>query len=199
MPEFRADSEIDICNQALGHCQAPSITGFDQANSKAARQCKLHYAVTRDRLLAEYRWNFSTKRGTLANVAAPEFGYSHAYARPADCLRILEIDGYRRENWIVEGELILIDRAPPLKARWLWRNTEPRLMDAAFVELLSYELALKIAPALTRYRAIVREIERVLNDPDDGLRRRAKKADALEGREEIDPYESQFLEARMIP
>lgn len=194
MTSYREDSEVAICNQALGLIEHPGIASLDQPHNAAARNCRIFYANTRDRLLADYRWNFNTERGTFANVAAPAHGYSHAYQRPGDCLRVLEVDGCASRDWIVEGERLLIDRAPPLRVRWLKRVTDPRFYTAHFVDLLAHEIALRIAGPLARRRAIKQDVLDRLED----LRAAATSADAREGRETLVEFRSSFLEARRI-
>lgn len=194
MASYRADSEVDICNQALGLIQQGSIVALDQAHSTAARTCKTYYAITRDRLLADYRWNFNTERSSFPAVTVPTFGFRYAYAKPATCLRVLSVDGCEQDDWTIEGEHLLTDRAAPLYARWLKRVTEPRLFSAHFLDLLAHEIAIKLAPSLARQRGIANDVA----ERADLLRRSATRADASEGRERLAEFRSSLIAARRV-
>ena len=191
----RADSEVDVCNLALGLIQEKSITSLDDRHSKAARECKKWYPVTRDRLLSEYRWNFNTERRTLAQAGAPPaYGFPFAYVKPGDVLRILELNGETEEEWEVESEIILSHLGPPVAARVLYQVPEPRKWSAHFLDLLAHELAVVVGPKIARRRAIPRELLDKLQD----LRAKAKSVDAREARETKPELASEFIAVRQV-
>ena len=57
----------DICNIALSSIGQGRIDSIDE-DSEAARQCKLHYELTRKNLLSSYRWGFAERSEKLARV-----------------------------------------------------------------------------------------------------------------------------------
>lgn len=190
----RADSEVDVCNLALGLIQEKSITSLDDRHSKAARECKKWYPVTRDRLQREYRWNFNTERIAFAQTDTPVYGFPYAYVVPGDVLRVLEIDGETEEEWEVESGRILSHRNAPLAGRVLRQVPEPRKWDSHFLDLLAHELAVVVGPKIARRRAIPREILDKLQD----LRRTAKSVDAREARERKPELASDFIFVRQV-
>lgn len=192
MPQFRADSETAAANLALGLLFMAPISSLDQPNSKSARQIKQWFAVIRDRLQREYRWNFNISRIPLAEAPQAPVGFAHAYHLPGDCLRVLELIDRPREDWQAEDGLLLSDLGPPLNVRFLRRETSPGKWDPAFTELFAHELAAAAGPGLARDRRRVAD----LSDRADDLRRRATPVDAREGRERIIAYESSFVTAR---
>ncbi|MFN6798793.1 hypothetical protein ACK4QH_23255, partial [Proteus mirabilis] len=70
--------------------------------SKEAVQCNLHYAQCRDSVLADFPWNFATKKVALANTNNPPPNWAYAYRYPNDCLKAIGIvephQKYRRPD-----------------------------------------------------------------------------------------------------
>jgi len=193
MPLYAEASEVGICNEALGLVELKEITSLDQAHSKAARVCTIHYPSTRDGLQREYPWNFNKARVSLAAAGtAPVYGYARAFALPGDCLRVREVDGCPDDAWQVEANGMLVtDLAAPLSIAYSARVTDVARFDALFRRLLVAELAVAIAPRLGRQRSIKRDIREDLVE----LRRQAKKADAQERVLEVETGFSPWLEA----
>lgn len=64
-------SVIEICNRALSNIgNSRSINSLTEA-SKEAGQCSLHFDSCRDAALADFDWNFATKRLALADTNNP--------------------------------------------------------------------------------------------------------------------------------
>lgn len=81
-------SEVGICNKALSRLGIDQlIESLDDPNSRA-RQCKLHYAETRDEVLADFPWNFAQSVVALSPVSGVEVpGWGYVYRYPTDCLQ----------------------------------------------------------------------------------------------------------------
>lgn len=142
-------SEVSICNKALRIIRAERISAMDEV-SETAEWCRDVYEDTRDALIAEYPWNFATRRASLAaNSTAPAFGFAYAYDLPADplrCLRVLSLDGEPEENrgpWKVEGNQLLTDEEGPLNILYLARITDAGAFPPLFVEALAARLAVE--------------------------------------------------------
>jgi hypothetical protein len=94
-----ADSKEDICNLALvvtGHTQF--ITDLTTDDSVAAEVFNRVFDQDRDEVLAAFSWPFATSRAkpapidaTTLDLGAVPGGWSYAYARPADALRVRSI------------------------------------------------------------------------------------------------------------
>lgn len=69
------DSELDICNMALGRIGAKTVTSAQITADTEPRaiQCNLHYAQTRDALLRSHWWRFAGARIDLAVVTNGDF------------------------------------------------------------------------------------------------------------------------------
>lgn len=97
-------SVVDICNLALSHIGALSIQALTESN-RQARECSRLYGVIRDTVLAEFPWNFSRKRVTLALVSGVTVsGWDFVYAYPTDCLKALDIYNPLTTQTYIDGQ-----------------------------------------------------------------------------------------------
>src|SRR5271157_2002490 len=87
-------SLIDYTNMGLVEVGANPITSLTQ-NIKSAGVANLIVNQIIDVLLTDNTWLFSLVRNQLAaDAAAPIFGYNFSYSRPADMIRLTELNGY---------------------------------------------------------------------------------------------------------
>lgn len=155
-------SVIEICNRALSNIgNSRSINSLDEA-SKEAGQCSLHFDACRDAALADFDWNFATKRVALADTNNPPPDWQYAYQYPTDCMRITEImlPGIRNPTAAMRvpyvtgadaagtGKLIYTDQ-PAAWLKYVGRVTDVNMFDAIFIEALSWRLAAAINMPLT--------------------------------------------------
>lgn len=86
---------LHIWNMALGWVGARTIASEDE-NTQEAVQCRLFWDNARRQVLRDYPWPFARRRAWLARLPLPEGWegeYAHAYALPADCLKVLALRG----------------------------------------------------------------------------------------------------------
>lgn len=155
-------SVVEICNRALSNIgNSRSINSLNEA-SKEAGECSLHFDACRDSVLADFDWNFATKRVALADTGAPPPDWKFAYQYPTDCVRITEImvPGVRnptaaqRISYEVgadangTGKLIYTDQEDAW-LKYVGRVTDVNMYDAIFSEALAWRLAAAINMALT--------------------------------------------------
>lgn len=155
-------SVVEICNRALSNIgNSRSINSLNEA-SKEAGECSLHFDACRDSVLADFDWNFATKRVALADTGAPPPDWQYAYRYPTDCVRITEImvPGVRnptasqRISYEVgadadgTGKLIYTDQEDAW-LKYVGRVTDVNMYDAIFAEALAWRLAAAINMALT--------------------------------------------------
>ena len=140
-------SVVQICNSALNQLGASSITALTD-NSKNARLCNERYTTVRDAVFRSHPWNCLVKRQTLAaDTATPDWGYTYQFTLPADCLRVLSIDGYD-SNYKIEGRKLLI-KSSSVKLVYVSQVTDPNEMDVLLRETISAGLASDMAYAIT--------------------------------------------------
>jgi hypothetical protein len=86
-------SEVEICNLALAHLgDSATVASINPPEGSAqAEHCARWYPIARNSLLEVQEWGFATTRALLAEVANTFPQWQHAYARPADCLKVLAV------------------------------------------------------------------------------------------------------------
>lgn len=178
-------STIEICNLSLSRIGQGSINDLAE-KSPAAKYCSLHYPNTKDSLLREFPWNFSTRNILLSQLDQTVPGWAYVYQYPVNALwvRKVFIDGFvemevPNEYEIVSSgsERLICCDLYQAYAKCTIRIEDPSLFDPLFVEALSYRLALDLSMPLTNSSTRTEEVmakyqQAMLN---------AKMAGAVEG------------------
>lgn len=152
-------SEVSICNQALsGIGSKSSIASLDE-ESAPAKQCKLHYASSRDALLENFDWGFSTRTIDLASVGTPPPDWMYQYAYPNNCLKAIEIVRASRNYPVIPfrigydptlaAKVVLTDQETA-ELRYVEAVTDPNRFTESFRNALAALLAYRIAMPITR-------------------------------------------------
>lgn len=172
-------SLTEIANLALAMVGEERVTRLDTDTSKPARLCNEMLPQVRARCLSEHPWNFAVRRASLPALASsPSWGYAYAYQVPADCIRVLEIDGADpHEPWSREGTAILTDLTAPLSIRYIADVTDPARWSPMFVDMVAATLAERLALPLSASQSSRAAIAQLLAD----IRGRARAIDAAEG------------------
>jgi hypothetical protein len=147
-------SAVDIANSALNLLGASTISAFTD-DSKNARLVNQRYEPVRDRVFRSHAWNCLHKRVQLAqNSTAPVVEYSHAYALPSDCLRVLKIHNGTTDSiasnidYKLEGRNIVTDEGTVFII-YIALDTDPNNYDTYLRESISHQLAADICYAIT--------------------------------------------------
>lgn len=116
------------------------------------------YEKVRDSLLRAHPWNFAVKRVKLnsASAVAPAYGFSNAFALPADFLRFIKTDmptePYALESH--EGARSILINTSSVNFKYVADVTDANLFDELFKRVLSARLALDLAISLTRNQTL---------------------------------------------
>ena len=139
-------SAVDIANSALNLLGASTISAFTD-DSKNARLINQRYEPVRNRVFRSHAWNCLHKRVQLAqNSTAPVVEYSHAYALPADCLRVLKVHNGTTDSiksaidYKIEGRNIVTDEGTVFII-YIALDTDPNNYDTYLQESISHQLA----------------------------------------------------------
>jgi len=152
-------SETSIANAALALLGERRINSLDES-TKTARLMKETFDEVRDEVLRSYKWNFATKRATIAaDAVAPAWGFDYAYTLPTDYLGGLEIDNPGKYPYRNEGGKVITDIGSPLNIEYTSKVTDPLQMDVMFRQSLAAALAAKLAEAITGTNTKVKELE----------------------------------------
>lgn len=173
-----AGSDVEICNRALDLLGAQTINALSE-NNVPARLCARNYGPARDSVLRDYPWNEATARAALAaDVTPPAWGFLHSYTLPADCLRVITIDGELRLSaaWRIEGQKLLTDLGAPLRIRYIRRLTDPGLIGPLLADAIAARLAAHIAFGITNSASQAQQMAALA----EATIRRARAIDALE-------------------
>ena len=153
-------SKAQICNLALAHNNETEtqISNLNTDTGTIAIQCRIHYDVAREFVLADHHWNFAKKRVLLADLGTPPTNWAYRYDYPSDCLKMREIERITRKGLPVpfrveddgtdSGLCIVTDRD---SATGIYtRNvTNVSLFSPSFIAAFGWYLASELSPALT--------------------------------------------------
>ncbi len=152
-----AQSEVDICNLALGWLGGNIITSLNDQSTEA-KLCKANYELCRDVVLEERDWTFASTRLALAPATpAPEFGEYNGFQIPSDAIRILDADAdpdfrYKR-HWLKEENFILMNN-DVCYIRYTKQIDDPTKFSKGFDHAFAARLALDICIPLTHSREL---------------------------------------------
>lgn len=194
--------ETTVCNMALGHIGADSISNLTTSRSTNAEYCNTYFETALNATLEGADWNFARVRRSLGvhNDAAPD-DWSYAYQYPSDCAklrRLLHTDRRTNDPYPFEVALqndkalrwILTDLSPAT-AIYTAQITDLNLFSAQAIEAFSYKLASLIVVPITRKLEAAAPLEAM-------FRRKLSTAEAgsANERQRDEPPESIFVEAR---
>ena len=190
-------SAVDIANSALNLLGASTISAFTD-DSKNARLINQRYEPVRNRVFRSHAWNCLHKRVQLAqNSTAPVVEYSHAYALPSDCLRVLKIHNGTTDSiassidYKLEGRNIVTDEGT-VYLIYIALETDPNNYDTYLQESISHQLAADLAYAVTNNATLA---DKYMVRADERLRE-ARFIDATEN--SLGTIESsEFTDARL--
>ena len=190
-------SAVDIANSALNLLGASTISAFTD-DSKNARLINQRYEPVRNRVFRSHAWNCLHKRVQLAqNSTAPVVEYSHAYALPADCLRVLKVHNGTTDSiksaidYKLEGRNIVTDEGTVFII-YIALDTDPNNYDTYLQESISHQLAADLAYAVTNNATLA---DKYMIRADERLRE-ARFVDATEN--SLGTIESsEFTDARL--
>ena len=152
-------SQVSLMNRALRIFAGGRVISPDDSTREAAH-CKAAWDEARDAALAAYPWGFATRWARLAkNADAPAFGFTHAYALPADFLYLIDIRGKADLTAPPERHCISVGTnntpavfadAEQAFARYVFRHAQCAIWPEHFCEVFAARLAAAVAPYLAQ-------------------------------------------------
>lgn len=153
------DSEVDICNLALGWLGANPIESLSD-DSTEARLCNTNYDNCRDTTLEARNWTFATTRRELPRSPdAPDFEYSHKFLLPSDCMRVMQAsdDPEFRDftlDWVREEDYVLSNYTH-MYIRYIMRIEDITKFSATFINAMAAQIAVALAIPITSKTALM--------------------------------------------
>jgi hypothetical protein len=154
------DTEVQICNEALGKCGEPAITSLAGTDVRS-KACALHYDSVRSTLLSSHIWQFATVQAKLERSPMPPlFNWAYSYELPSNFLKTSDIWPEMTKYAISAGNVIHTNISDG-SIRYIANVIDPTLFTKDFREAFVYKLALALHPALvdkiSSYRVLQKE------------------------------------------
>lgn len=163
---------------SVANLAASSLGEDDQLRSPdddthLSRSVRAVWDLERRAALRDHSWNFAMRRAALPRVVGQDpYPFAAAYRLPANSVRLIEVTGYGRADYQVEGAFILSSAAAPLRIRYIADVEEPAEWDDLFTKAFAMRVAWQIADRITgdpnrvqlaagKYRAALTEAKRV--------------------------------------
>lgn len=153
--------EVTVCNMALGHIGASTISSLSDTRSANAEACNTYFATARDATLEGADWNFARIRKSLAKLSDERpMEWQYGYAYPSDCVKFRRIAHVnRRTNNPYPFEVAL---RGDKSSQWILTDLQDavgvytarienlNLFSPMAIEALSWKLASLIVVPITR-------------------------------------------------
>jgi len=154
-----ATTKALICNLALAHINQTEtqISNLDTDVGTIAIQCRIHYDIAREFVLADHHWNFAKKRVVLADIGSPPNNWAFRYDYPSDCLKMREIERFTRRGLPIpfrveddgsETGLCIVTDRDEATGVYTYNVQNVSLFSPSFVGAFGWYLASELAPAL---------------------------------------------------
>lgn len=155
-------SAITVCNMALDRIGISTPISDLSDTDDRSTICNRWYAISRDTVLAGFKWPFAKKRATLGLVEEftddgdPDLEWTYSYRYPNNCVEVYRIvSGSRPESKGVAfelgqddtGRLIFTDQEDAI-IEGTFTYDDPGEWPDLFAQAVSAELAEKIAMPL---------------------------------------------------
>lgn len=155
-------SVTDICNMALSHLGiGKEIGNVETDDDEEAAAFNRFYETTRDEMLRDFPWPFAmvtTDLGLVEEDPTTEWAYSYRY--PSNSLKLKRIfSGIRNDNIDSripyritrdDGGLLIYTDIEDATMEYIFRETDTGRFPPEFITALSFMMAFKMAPRLTR-------------------------------------------------
>lgn len=162
----------------IANLAASALGEDDQLRSRdddthLSRSVRAVWDVERRAALRDHSWNFAMRRVSLPATGDQDpYPFGFAYRLPAECLRLIEVLGFRRGDYQLEGPFILSDAAAPLRIRYIADIDIEAEWDDLFAKAFAMRVAWQIADRITgdtgrvqlaerKYWAALKEAKRV--------------------------------------
>lgn len=139
---------VDICNRALSHLGASSITSMDEESSRGDL-CRLHYDPARQEVISTGYFAFAVRQDwlTVQVFPPPERGdFSVMLQLPEDALTVLRV--HTLSDWMQSGRTLLTNSVGET-ADLTIDVEDASVFTPLFSNVLSYSLAASMCVAVT--------------------------------------------------
>lgn len=144
-------SKTELANRALALVgRDPAFLDLDTDTTPVGRLVALQYEPVFLRCLRKSEWPFAIKRMALSpSSTAPTNEFSTRFPLPGTMMRLLQVYPEGIKYRIEEGHLCCDETVITIRYVDKACLADPSVIDPAFAEWFTYELALALAPSLT--------------------------------------------------
>lgn len=179
----------EVINRALIKIGSNTIASPDEA-SEQARKANIIFETVAQNELRRQAWSFAKKRATLAPLAVPTGGddFANSYNLPADCLRLVTLNGswvftsIREANsgldpiYAIEGRTLQVNESTAKIVYIADVSGNVALWDATFVEAMACRLAAELVQSIVKNMPLKQSLKQ---DYGEALKE-AKRTNAIE-------------------
>lgn len=140
-----ATSKVEVANIALAGLRANIIDNFNDESAEAIA-VRTMWDTIRQSELAKHPYNFAIKRAQLPRLSnKPIFGYAYQFQLPADCLRVIAVDG--NTDYKIEGARLLTNDVSA-DVKYVYDNTDLSSWSPNFTDLVAARLRVELSYTL---------------------------------------------------
>lgn len=158
-------TDVQIANIALSLLgEKPNVSDL-AATDNVSVACNTHYQQSVDWVLKQREWRTAIKRDSISSPTTPSFGWTYAYALPADHLRTIAVRSGPDDEWIQnpdrwqqEGNTIVCDIATTIYIKYLYRVAVADI-PSHIVDLIALRLASRLAIPITDSRSLREDLK----------------------------------------
>lgn len=145
--------DVAVCNLALDHLKQVSIANIEDPETEVEDLMSRQFPQARRATLRMHPWNFASKRIALtpSTGAEPVVGYTRAFKKPVDFIRLLhrlDSDGQAlRTEYDLEGDYLLMDgdANETIYIKYTFDQSDMGKWDPLAIDLLAVNLALRVS------------------------------------------------------
>lgn len=200
-----ANSDIDICTQALTLLRANGINSFNDGSNEADI-CKIMYADFAKGIISRYPWTFATKKAQLSReTGAPIGEYLYKHIMPGEALLIWAVFDTDLQGAapIRDFDIYAADGSRRIYSNYLslWADytayVDENIWPPYFVQFMIHALAAHIAVPVTQNAELAEYYNRMAwgSNGKGGLWATATSTDSMQKRNEF-IFSSPITEAR---
>lgn len=153
-------SKVQLASNALILLGDEPISSFTEEGAGAVTASNL-YDSSYLSMLSSHRWNFATKKATLARLAAaPRNEYKYQYQMPTDIVML--ITTYPTSTYRILGDKLYSD-SNTIEIDYIWTISEdqfPAYFVKAFEFFLAKQFAIPVTEDLNKADFLTREYEK---------------------------------------
>lgn len=141
---------VSIANLALSKIGETDRLNTPDDDKHTARSIAAVWSLARQAAIRDHSWNFAMRRKGLTAEALDEAPYpwARSFPLPSESLRLIEVLGFNKREYQLEGGSVLSNSLGPVYIRYLIDEPESAKWDPLFAEAFACKLALLVGKTI---------------------------------------------------